>query len=191
MDNSGFIKLSRKLLEWEWHDDPNVLSVWIHLLLSVNWKNGKYRGRVVKAGQYIGSVRKLAEKTGLSVSQTRTALNKLQMTNELNVKSQTFGMQITITKWEEYQGLLDEDSKRFSKQIERKMNTKSQTTSTPNDEQIANQYIRKKEGKKERIKNSASSSPNIYAPGWVDRSGKTRKELEAELNELLNPKRDS
>ena len=36
MDNNGWIKIHRKLLEWEWADDPNMVALWIHLLLNAN-----------------------------------------------------------------------------------------------------------------------------------------------------------
>ena len=179
----GFIKLSRKLLEWGWTDDPNVFNVWVHLLLMANWKVGTYHGTKMKPGQLVTSVRKLSEKTGLTTQQIRTALAKLKSTNEIELNQQAFGTLITIIKWAQYQVFEEVDNKRLTNGL-----TNNQQTIN---KQSTNQYRRKKEGKKERIKNSASSSPNIYAPGWVDRSGKTRKELEAELNELLNPKRDS
>lgn len=183
MDNSGFIKISRKILEWEWYDDPNVCKVWIHLLLKVNWKDGNYHGQKIKAGQHITSVRKLAKECGLTYQQTRTALAKLKSTHEITLNQRNVGTMITVIKWEEYQSVGYDTNAQSTQDLTQHQRTTNAAST--------HQYRRKKEGKKEIIKNSESPSPNIYAPGWVDRSGKTRKELEAELNELLNPKRDS
>ena len=34
----GYIKLYRKFIEWEWHDDPIVVSVFLHCLVLANYK---------------------------------------------------------------------------------------------------------------------------------------------------------
>jgi len=51
----GFIKIHRKLLEWEWYDDNNVKVLFLHLLLKANYKDKKYRGETLKAGTVLTS----------------------------------------------------------------------------------------------------------------------------------------
>ena len=36
MLESGFIKLHRKILKWEWYDEPNTMRLFIHLLLTAS-----------------------------------------------------------------------------------------------------------------------------------------------------------
>lgn len=99
----GFILLHRKMLEWGWYQDSAVKSVFIHCLLSAAFKRGEWKGRTVKAGQFITSRRQLSLDLGLSERQIRTALEKLQATKELTVESTNAYTVITVTKWNIYQ----------------------------------------------------------------------------------------
>lgn len=109
----GWIKLHRRLLEWEWYDDVNVKVLFLHLLLTVNYEEKKWRGNTIKKGERITSLAKLAKETRLSVKQLRLALNKLEKTGEVARKGTNQYTHITLTKWEEYQ-LVEE--KRASKE---------------------------------------------------------------------------
>ena len=82
-----FVKVYRKFTEWEWYDDINVSRVFLHLLITVNWTDKRWRGQVVKRGSITSSYEKLATETGLSVMQVRTAIKKLQSTGEITSKS--------------------------------------------------------------------------------------------------------
>ena len=66
MDN-GWIKIHRKLLEWEWYTDINVKVLFIHLLLKANHKPKSYRGIVIETGQVMTGLELLSKETGLSV----------------------------------------------------------------------------------------------------------------------------
>ena len=46
-DSGGWIKLHRKFKEWEWYQDENTKSVFIHLLLDANHKDKKWRGNTL------------------------------------------------------------------------------------------------------------------------------------------------
>ncbi len=105
MEN-GFIKLYRSLLKWEWIDNPNVLSLFIHCLLLANHQDNKWHGVLVKRGTFITSISKLSQSTGLTPQQVRTALKKLSKSGEVVTKSQQ-GAKYTIIrvcKFLEYQG---------------------------------------------------------------------------------------
>ena len=84
---NGYIKLHRKLVDWEWYTDVNVKVVFLHLLLTANFKKNVYQGIEVLPGQTIVGTNALAVNTGLSRQQVRTALNKLVLTNEITIKS--------------------------------------------------------------------------------------------------------
>lgn len=119
-----YLKLYYKLLEWEWHDNPNMLSVFIHCLLKANRADNKWQGIQIKAGSFVTSYENLSKLTGLTVRQVRTALNKLKMTGELTHKTTSRYSIITINNWSSYQ---DND-----KQIDKQMTNKRQT----NDKQM-------------------------------------------------------
>ena len=82
-DNKGFVKLYRSMLTWEWYDDINVKILFLHLILTANYEDKKWRGKVIKRGQRVMSIRKLSEELGITMQQTRTAINKLISTHEL------------------------------------------------------------------------------------------------------------
>jgi hypothetical protein len=99
----GFIQIHRKLLEWEWYDDVNVKVVFLHLLLKANYKDKKYRGEVLKAGTVLTGRELLAKELSMSVRQVRTALKKLEATNELTIKTSTKGTKIQVVNYKKYQ----------------------------------------------------------------------------------------
>ena len=101
--SNGWIKIHRKLLDWEWYDEPNVMRLFLHLLLKANHKDKSYRGTLIKTGMLLTGRDLLAKETGLSIQQIRTAINKLKSTNEITIKTNKQGSVIQIVKYEEYQ----------------------------------------------------------------------------------------
>lgn len=99
----AFIKLQRKLLEWEWYGDMVTKTVFIHLLLKANWKDGRWKGVEVKRGSLITGRRVLADELNLSEQQIRTALTHLKSTNEITIKTTTKYSVITIVNYDKYQ----------------------------------------------------------------------------------------
>lgn len=100
----AFIKLHRKMLDWEWYDDPNTCRLFIHCLLRANWKACRWHGIEIRPGQFITSLPSLAEETHLSVHQVRTALEHLKMTGEVADKAFNKFRIITVNNWKDYQG---------------------------------------------------------------------------------------
>jgi len=100
---SGWIKIHRKITEWEWYDEPNTFRLFFHLLLSANHKQKKYRGVLIEVGQIMTGLNLLAMETSLSVQQIRTSLRRLKSTNEITIKSSTKGTIIQIVNYKKYQ----------------------------------------------------------------------------------------
>ena len=107
----GWIKLHRKILNWEWYDDINTKVLFLHLLLTANHKEQKWKGKTIMRGQRITSLQHLADEIQLSVQQTRTALGKLKSTNEITIKSTSKYTLITIEKYSDYQDYEEENNK--------------------------------------------------------------------------------
>lgn len=103
MNNGGWIKLYRSLLDWEWWEDQAVTRLWLTILLSVNHDRQKWRGRVIEAGQMVTSYAGLSKKSGLSVRSVRTALTKLKTTGEVTCESTSQDTLITVVKWPDFQ----------------------------------------------------------------------------------------
>lgn len=101
--NDGYIKLYRKFTTWEWYDDINTSRLFLHLLMTVNWQDKKWRGIAIKKGSRITSISKLAEETKLSPRQVRTALSNLISTNEITKETTNKFTLISIVKYADYQ----------------------------------------------------------------------------------------
>lgn len=100
---NGFITLDKKITEWEWYRSVNEKAVFIHLLITCNYEDKKWRDIEVKRGQIITSYSKLSQQTGLSVQTIRSTLANMQKTGELTCKSTNRFTLITICKYDDYQ----------------------------------------------------------------------------------------
>jgi len=137
--DSGFIKLFRKFRDWEWYKDHNVKSLYLHLLLTANYTDKKWKGIEIKRGQVLTSLKSLEYELGLKPQQIRTAENKLKRTSEITVKSTNKYRIITVLKYDEYQV----NNKQDNKQATSKQQSNNKQVTTTNNE---------KKEKKERIK---------------------------------------
>ncbi len=99
----GYIKLHRKMTEWEWYKDLPTKTLYIHLLLKANWITKAYKGVEIPSGTVVTSIRELSIETGLSEQQIRTAINHLKSTHEITSKSTNKFTLISIEKWATYQ----------------------------------------------------------------------------------------
>ena len=132
-------------MEWEWYKDSNTKDVFIHLLLSANFKESAFKGFPIKPGQVVIGRKKLAEALGLSERAVRTALNHLKSTNEVAIQTTNRFSIVTIVNWEFYQ-VGDE-------QVATKTATK-----TANKGPASGHTIRNKESKNKRIGGSTPKS---------------------------------
>ena len=99
----GWLKLYRKIVEWEWSNDPHMVSLFIHLLSRANHKPSKWRGETIDRGQLLTGRKQLSEWTGISERSIRTCLKKLKTTSELTIKTTNKFSIITICNYDKYQ----------------------------------------------------------------------------------------
>lgn len=100
---NGYIKLYRQMLNWGWYQDVNTKVVFLHLLLTANFKDTEWQGISVKRGDVVTSLSHLANELNLSVQNVRTALNHLRSTGEITSRSHSKFTIISILKYNEYQ----------------------------------------------------------------------------------------
>lgn len=103
--DEGYIKLYRSLLKWEWIDNPNVLTLFIHCLLRANYQDTRWQGIELKKGSFVTSYDKLSKATGLTIKQVRNGIAKLEQSGEIRAdkgqgKKPTI---ISVCKYEQYQ----------------------------------------------------------------------------------------
>ena len=98
-----YIKLSRKILEWEWYSDTNTKVLFLHMLLKANWKDGRFQGVEIPRGSFASSYQTLALETGLTVKNVRTSLEHLKKNGEVAVNRHTKFSVFTIKNYTKYQ----------------------------------------------------------------------------------------
>ncbi len=128
--NLGWIKLFRSLIKWEWYDDHNATRVLIHLLITVNHKDSRWKGRIIKAGSRIISWEKFSKEMGLTVQQARTAMAKLKVSGEVTSYATNKFQVVSLVKWEELQSREDEDNKQEGRPSTDKQQTSNKQVTT-------------------------------------------------------------
>ncbi|WP_444365448.1 hypothetical protein [Prevotellamassilia timonensis] len=147
---NGWIKLHRKILDWEWFTSPSTLQLFIYLLLRANKEDKKWRGILIKRGQLVTSVATISEETKLSTQQVRTSLNRLKSTNEITSKTTNRFTLVTVCKYESYQ-LYEETEQQ----------TKQQALQQTNNKQITNKQQQLKNNKNIRNNKKESILTNV------------------------------
>ena len=104
---AGYIKIHRQLLEWEWYGDTNTMRVFLHLLLSANWKNGMFKGVEIPRGNLVTSLSKLSQALRLTERQIRTAIEHLKKSGTIAVTTYSKFSVIEVLNYDLYQ---DNDS---------------------------------------------------------------------------------
>ena len=99
----GFIKLSRRLTDWEWADDPSMLAVWVHCLLAANWRDYRYHGQTIPRGCFLTSYKSFSERCGLSESTVRRCFEKLEKTGEIHRQVTHRGTLVKVLKYAVFQ----------------------------------------------------------------------------------------
>lgn len=104
MLNEGFILLHRSMLRWEWYGDGNTARLFIHLLLTVNYRPQHWRGLKIRRGQRVASVAKLAEELNMTPKCVRLALQRLAESGEIACEPHTRYTVYTVCNYGLYQG---------------------------------------------------------------------------------------
>jgi hypothetical protein len=99
----GYIRIHRSLLDWEWYDDESVKVLFLHLLLSVNWKHGRWKGIDVEPGSMVCSIEGLAQSLGWTRAKLRNALDKLKRTGEVTTTTTNHWTAVSLVNWAKYQ----------------------------------------------------------------------------------------
>lgn len=165
-EKKGWICLHRKFLDWEWYDDPNVVRLFIHLLLTANHQDKKWHGILIKRGQLLTSQLKLANSLKVSRMQIRNQLEKLKTTNNITILATASYSVITVVGYDDYQ----KNNQPFNQRI---------TNNITNEQPTSNH--------KQQLNNNISNTSYINLS--LSREKITKKEREILKNYLLRQKR--
>lgn len=103
MLTNGYIKEYRSLLSWGWFKDPFTAHLWEYLRLAANWDEAVFKGKPVRRGELVTSYPAMAEATGMSVQNVRTAIKHLKQTGEIEMKSFRDFSIVTVVNYDRYQ----------------------------------------------------------------------------------------
>jgi hypothetical protein len=142
-----YVKLFRKITEWEWYKDANTARVFIHLLLKASWSGGRYKGHPVEIGQAISGYKATAEALGITERAVRTAFEHLKTTGEVTVKVTSKFSIVTICNYSKYSGGIFENDNQNASQNASQLTSNRQASDK---QSTAFKKERKKEGKKEK-----------------------------------------
>lgn len=124
----GWVKLYRKIIEWEWFKTPNMVHLFLYLLCKANHSEGKWQGEMIKKGQLITSRKTIRKETGISEQSIRTCINKLKSTNEITIKSTNKYSIITINNYESYQNINESTNQQSNQPTNQQLTSKQPQT---------------------------------------------------------------
>ena len=124
----SFIKIHRKLINWEWYQDSHMVHLFIHLLVMATYKDTSYRGIQLKRGQLLTGRIKLHEQTKISQQTIRTCLERLKSTNEITTKSTKHFTVITICKYDSYQEIKKSNNQPINQETNQQLTNNQPTT---------------------------------------------------------------
>lgn len=96
----GFVKLPDDLNEWAWYNDNAALLVCIRLRLEAKYKPADVGNVHLERGQTVTSIREISEKNNISIRQARTALERLETTHKIAIKSTAKNSVITLLDYD-------------------------------------------------------------------------------------------
>ena len=165
----GWIRLFRKIQDWEWYTDSHMVHLFIHLLLNANTHDRSWRGQTICRGQLVTGRLKLSEATGISERTIRTCLQRLIDTKEITIKTTNKFSVVTICNYETYNPLQDDERPTNDQQTTNKRPTNDQQTTT-------NKNIRNKE----YINTTSSLRSEVVCPAKAEPPQKPAKERKEE-----------
>ena len=129
-NNTGWIKIYRSILDWEWWSDRNTRDLFIYCLIAANHDTTRWKGNVIERGQFVTSLSKLSFETGLSVNEIRNALQHLISTHELTSETTNKYTIITICNYADYQDVEENnDTQNHTQATSNQQATNTQPTS--------------------------------------------------------------
>ena len=165
--SQGYIKVYRSFMGWEWYDDANTKSVFLHCLLRANYENAKWHGIDIPRGSFLTSVATLKKELKLSTQNIKTALKHLsKITNEITIKTTANYSIITVNNFDYYNPI--------NKQINEDITNEQQTNNnqSTNEQQTGNKQVttdNKNKNNKEDKENKEDKRKNFIAKSFFQK----------------------
>lgn len=139
---SGWVKLHRAFDKWEWRDKPEMVSLFINILLEANHEERQWHGITIERGQCLFGRDVWSKKLGISPQSLRTCIERLKSTNEITSKSTNRFTVLSVVKYDEYQvGDSESTSESTSKSTNNQQTTNKQSTTPKEDKKERKEYM--------------------------------------------------
>lgn len=155
----GHIQLHRKILNWRWYKKGPTKDLFVHLLLTANYKDTEWEGVTIRRGQRIASREALVKELSLTQQQIKTAIKNLKSTNEITTESTSKYTIFTIVKYDDYQPSPDLPNNESTNSATNEQPTSNQRA-TSQQPQCNKEKKDNKEKKKKNILPGAETSPD-------------------------------
>ena len=99
-----YIKLFRKITEWEHYTDGNTMRLFLHLLLNAVHDRQTAYDVPLRRGQYFTSSRQLQKDLNISTKYITDSIKKLKQSGEIETERCRWGTIFTILHYDDYQG---------------------------------------------------------------------------------------
>lgn len=126
----GWVKLYRRFLNWQWFSRPEMVQIFIYILLSAAHKDHVWQSVNIRRGEFPTSVDSLVRATGLTTQQVRTCLSRLERTGEITRKSTNKYTVISVCNFDSYQCDEELDQQTSNKQATNKQQTDNKQITT-------------------------------------------------------------
>lgn len=98
-----YIKLFRKITEWEHYTDGNTVRLFLHLLLNAVHDRQTAYDVPLRRGQYFTSSRQLSGDLNISTKYITESIKKLKDSGEIQTERCRWGTIFTIVNYDDYQ----------------------------------------------------------------------------------------
>ena len=169
----GYIKLHRKILDWEWYGDTNTKVIFLHLILTANYKPLKWRGHQIDRGERAVSLNTLSCETGLSIQSVRTAISHLKRTGEVTSRKIPECTIFSVKNYENFQNVADGTTKQSD-------NPQQAAGNPP-----ANGQPVEKKGKKGRKEEENKRAPSLFFQTETRPEIRSHEEFPPEIKSAL------
>ncbi len=166
MYDKGHIIVKRDIKNWGWYSNSKVFTVFVHLLIEANWKEGYWEGNTIKRGELVTSIGEIANLCGLSIQEVRTCMKILGGAGE--VLSRRVGRRsiLTICNYDDYQD--DQQDSNTVATSQQQVSNKSTTSQQPSIIEQWNKGTTEQGNKEKKTSNDVKEKAKRFVPPTVD-----------------------
>lgn len=183
MNENGWIKIHRSMLDKGWFIDSHAVHLWIYLLMKASHKPKEHlwNGQIVmlKPGEFITGRIRISQDTGIQESKVERLLNLFTTTGQIEQQTTSTSRLISILNYEKYQ----EGEQRVNNERttgEQRMNSERTADEQPVNTKQELKNVRIKELKNNNGEDPYLNIPDLWKPimmEWNEYRNKIKKKL--------------